>query len=558
MILTKLRLHGFKSFVDPTELVIAPGLTGVVGPNGCGKSNLLEALRWVMGETSAKSMRGSGMEDVIFAGASTRPARHFAEVSLTIDNSARRAPAAFNRHETLDIIRRITKDAGSAFKANGDDVRARDVRMLFADAATGAHSPALVRQGQISELINAKPTARRAILEDAAGIGGLYQRRHEAELKLNAAEANLARVADVLEQLDVQLGSLARQARQAARYREIATALRQAEASFLWLRWREADEARIESERALVAAVGTVSAAERHALAAEKARQAAEAVIRPKRDEEITAAAILQRLQVEKDRLSERETEARGALERLTSRIAQIESDLDRETRLQTDAAEVIERLLAEEEALITARDGHDDEAKAADEAAREAGERLQVAEVEADRLTGEAARLAAASQAAAKRHAETQGATSRARRNADEATGAMEALDAKLAEAETLRDTSAEKAEAAKEAAEEAEEALDFAESARGEAQTIEAETRAAASAAAGELSALRAETQSLERILSRSEGVKGALLDQITAEKGYEAALGAALGEDLKAPLATDGSGWAELPPGGGDKRA
>ncbi|MEO0361614.1 MAG: AAA family ATPase, partial [Pseudomonadota bacterium] len=198
MIFTKLRLHGFKSFVDPTELLIAPGLTGVVGPNGCGKSNLLEALRWVMGETSAKSMRGAGMEDVIFAGAASRPARSFAEVSLSIDNSERRAPAAFNKADALDVVRRITRDAGSAFKANGDDVRARDVRMLFADASTGAHSPALVRQGQISELINAKPKARRAILEDAAGIGGLYQRRHEAELKLNAAEGNLARVDDVI------------------------------------------------------------------------------------------------------------------------------------------------------------------------------------------------------------------------------------------------------------------------------------------------------------------------------------------------------------------------
>ena len=168
MLFTKLRLQGFKSFVDPTELVIAPGLTGVVGPNGCGKSNLLEALRWVMGETSPKSMRGSGMEDVIFAGAATRSARNFAEVTLSIDNTDRLAPAAFNKTDALDIIRRITRDAGSAFKVNGDDVRARDVRMLFADASTGAHSPALVRQGQISELINAKPKARRAILEDAA------------------------------------------------------------------------------------------------------------------------------------------------------------------------------------------------------------------------------------------------------------------------------------------------------------------------------------------------------------------------------------------------------
>ena len=214
---TKLRLNGFKSFVDPTDLVIADGLTGVVGPNGCGKSNLLEALRWVMGENRPTAMRGDGMEDVIFAGASTRPARNFAEVALFLDNSDRLAPAGFNESDALEITRRITRDAGSAYKVNTKDVRARDVQMLFADASTGAHSPALVRQGQISELINAKPKARRRILEEAAGISGLYQRRHEAELKLKGAETNLARVDDVIEQLASQLASLARQARQARR-----------------------------------------------------------------------------------------------------------------------------------------------------------------------------------------------------------------------------------------------------------------------------------------------------------------------------------------------------
>lgn len=177
---TRLRLNGFKSFVDPTDLVIADGLTGVVGPNGCGKSNLLEALRWVMGENRPKAMRGAGMEDVIFAGAASRPARNFAEVNLMIDNGDRLAPAGFNDSDSLEIVRRITRDAGSAYKVNTKDVRARDVSMLFADASTGAHSPALVRQGQISELINAKPKSRRRILEEAAGISGLYQRRHEA------------------------------------------------------------------------------------------------------------------------------------------------------------------------------------------------------------------------------------------------------------------------------------------------------------------------------------------------------------------------------------------
>ncbi|MGR3291866.1 MAG: AAA family ATPase, partial [Paracoccaceae bacterium] len=245
MRLTKLRLNGFKSFVDPTELIIADGLTGVVGPNGCGKSNILEALRWVMGENRPSAMRGDGMDDVIFAGAASRPARNFAEVSLHIDNTERRAPASFNTSDLLEINRRITRDAGSAFKVNSKDVRARDVQMLFADASTGAHSPALVRQGEISELINARPKARRRILEEAAGISGLYQRRHEAELKLSGAEVNITRIEDVVEQLAIQLAQLARQARQAARYRAIGEALRRAEGLLLYRRWKEADEARL-------------------------------------------------------------------------------------------------------------------------------------------------------------------------------------------------------------------------------------------------------------------------------------------------------------------------
>ena len=193
MKLTRLRIVGFKTFVEPTDFLIEPGLTGIVGPNGCGKSNLVEALRWVMGENSHKSMRASGMDDVIFSGSGGRPARNTAEVMLTIDNEARTAPAAFNGAEVLEISRRIEREEGSVYRVNGKEVRARDVQLLFADASTGAHSPALVRQGQIGELISAKPTARRALLEEAAGISGLHSRRHEAELRLKAAEQNLER-----------------------------------------------------------------------------------------------------------------------------------------------------------------------------------------------------------------------------------------------------------------------------------------------------------------------------------------------------------------------------
>ena len=252
MHINRLRLIGFKSFVEPTDLLIEKGLTGVVGPNGCGKSNLLEALRWVMGETSYKSMRAAAMDDVIFSGTNARPARNMAEVTIFLDNKDRKAPAEFNASETLDVTRRIEREAGSAYRINGKDVRARDVRILFEDAATGARSPALVRQGQIGEIVNAKPEQRRRILEDAAGIAGLHSRRHEAELRLKAAEGNLARLNDILGQLNSQIESLKRQARQARRYKELSSEIRRLDAVVLHLRWMEA-QGQVDAEEASLA-----------------------------------------------------------------------------------------------------------------------------------------------------------------------------------------------------------------------------------------------------------------------------------------------------------------
>ena len=236
----KLRLTGFKSFVEPTELHIEPGLTGIVGPNGCGKSNLLEALRWVMGENSYKSMRASGMEDVIFPGTTQRPSRNMAEVMVLMGNEDRTAPAQFNDNEHLEISRAIVRDAGSTYRVNGKEVRAKDVQLLFADASTGSRSPSLVRQGQIAEIINAKPQARRLILEEAAGITGLHTRRHDAELKLKAAEQNLSRLDDVTAQLESQLNSLKRQARQAQKYKIVSVEIRKLEAAGLFVAWRDA------------------------------------------------------------------------------------------------------------------------------------------------------------------------------------------------------------------------------------------------------------------------------------------------------------------------------
>src|SRR5258707_375664 len=236
----RLRLVGFKSFVEPTELAIEPGLTGIVGPNGCGKSNLVEALRWVMGEASAKRLRGDEMDDVIFAGSAGRPARNIAEVVLTLDNSARDAPFAHNEGPAIEVARRLTRGSGSSYRINGREVRARDVQLLFADAATGPHSGALVSQGRIGALIAAKPVERRLLLDEAAGTAGLHARRHEAELKLQAAETNLARLDDVIATLAAQIETLRKQAKQAQRYRRLGEQIRQLEARLLAVRWRVA------------------------------------------------------------------------------------------------------------------------------------------------------------------------------------------------------------------------------------------------------------------------------------------------------------------------------
>src|SRR6478736_6099372 len=259
MKLNKLRLLGFKSFVEPTDFQIEHGLTGVVGPNGCGKSNLVEALRWVMGETSHKSLRAAGMDDVIFAGTNTRPARNNAEVMLFLDNADRSAPAQFNEHESIEVSRRIERDKGSLYRLNGREVRARDVQILFADASTGARSPALVHQGRIGEIIQAKPEQRRRVLEEAAGVAGLHARRHEAELRLKAAETNLLRLEDVIGQLAAQMDGLKKQAKQAIRYRTVSVQVRKQEATLYHLRWTAAKAEVSEAEHAKDACVRVVA-----------------------------------------------------------------------------------------------------------------------------------------------------------------------------------------------------------------------------------------------------------------------------------------------------------
>ncbi len=548
---TKLRLLGFKSFVDPTELIISPGLTGVVGPNGCGKSNLLEALRWVMGENRAKAMRGGGMEDVIFAGAASRPARNYAEVTLTLDNSERLAPAGLNDQDKLEIVRRITRDAGSAYKTNGKEARARDVQMLFADASTGAHSPSLVRQGQISELINAKPKTRRRVLEEAAGISGLYQRRHEAELKLKGTETNLERIEDVLEQLDTQLKSLARQARQAARYREIATELRRAEGLLLYRRWREADQERQIAANALTEASKGAGAAQTQAAAQARARTNAEEKLPPLREEEAIAAAVVQRLVLERDSLNDQEARARQTIEDLRTRIEQLGRDMEREKGLNHDAGETMERLEWEKGALEKAHGGHGEKLDTAKDSAREAGTVLNEQEAGLDALTEDAARLSARHQAAQRRLEEAAHTVEKLSAETDHARASAATIEDELTQAGHALETAKVAQTAASAAALGAEKTLLKAEISRADAQIKDSEARADLSEADGEANALRAEVSALQRLIARDAGDGTQLLDAVRAEIGYEAALGAALADDLKAPeIGPDGiSGWAKI---------
>ena len=549
---TRLRLNGFKSFVDPTDLVIHDGLTGVVGPNGCGKSNLLEALRWVMGETRPTVMRGEAMDDVIFAGAASRGARAFAEVSLSIDNNERLAPSGFNDSDVIEVVRRITRDAGSAYRVNAREVRARDVQMLFADASTGAHSPSLVRQGQIAELINAKPKARRMILEEAAGISGLYQRRHEAELKLGAAEQNLLRVDDVVEQLAQQLASLLRQSRAAARYREIGTELRRVEGLLVYLRWREAEAQRAEAAAALAKASIAAAQAEMAARGAARAREAQEMALPPLREEEAVSGIILQRLLLQRDALGSQATEADARIADLQAQIARLEDDAAREESLNRDAQETLARLEWEQAQITKASEGNEARLAAAAAEAAEAAQVLHAREAELAEATEDAARLSARHHSAERLLTECRTGLARGEAEAIRAETAAAAADAALLRAQSdFANSDAARAKAA-ERASQAERALHQAETARAEVQDRESRARAARVAAEGEAGALRAQVAALARLVDREAGSGKQVLDRITVDKGYELALGAALADDLRNPEAApeSDSGWVGLP--------
>jgi chromosome segregation protein len=551
----RLRLTGFKSFVEPTELRIEPGLTGVVGPNGCGKSNLLEAIRWVMGESSPKSMRGGGMEDVIFAGTASRPARDFAEVALHCDTEGALVAGLSDGGDgdDLEVIRRIERGTGSAYRANGRDVRAKDVALIFADAATGAHSPALVSQGKIANVIAAKPTERRAMLEEAAGIAGLHVRRKDAEQKLRATETNLTRLSEITADMEARANALRRQARAAERYKKLSDDIRIAEGRLIYARWRDAAAAADQARRDSDAAEAAVKTAQ-HELETVSAVQTEVATrVGAARSDAQAQRDALAEATANQVRLLGEERAARQRLDDLAAQQARLADDRAREGEFAREAHGALTALDTETKRLAQDIAAHDAGKAALADANLASQARLRDAEVALAQ-----ARAKAASEAADRRIAVS------ARDSADAAVRRVASVKARvdaeiaaLGDSAALAATQAESvtaAEAAETAIAAAETALQNAEADREATAADLARVEAGLAEARTALAALDGEVATLERALAAGRRDEDRILDQLRVAPGYEAALAAALGDDLDA--GTDGGAARSW--GGAETRA
>jgi len=547
--LRRLKLSGFKSFVESSELRIEPGLTGIVGPNGCGKSNLLEAIRWVMGEGSPKSLRGGGMDDVIFAGTATRPPRDFAEVSILLERERGEDGGPIGESE---VTRRIERGAGSAYRLDGRDVRQKDVSLLFADAATGAHSPALVSQGKVGSIISAKPTERRLLLEEAAGISGLHARRKDAEQKLRATEANLTRLGEILSEQEQRAAALKRQARAAERYRQLSDKIRAAEARLVHARWVEADRAATVATQEAKAAEQDVGALQGALAESHQAQEQVGALLTQRRNElsqareQATALAHeLATMRARRDTVVRRLAE----LDRLDAALA---ADKEREEALRGDAETRIADLDAERAAIDHRLS--DDEAQAVrigrqladlETASRDAEAAL------ADLLTRQAAmraerRVAEAALESARAQVE------RTDQERAKLSAQLEALGSGSAEKDQ-RVEALKRADAAREAQAKAESSLEAAENERASAAERRDTAESTLAAARAALSAAKAEAQALERALQHGGG---SAIESLSADDGYERALAAALGEDADAAIGGEGPRrWAGSDPQTGD---
>ncbi|RWB07548.1 chromosome segregation protein SMC [Mesorhizobium sp.] len=552
---SRLRLLGFKSFVEPGEFVIERGLTGIVGPNGCGKSNLVEALRWVMGESSYKNMRASGMDDVIFSGSGTRPARNTAEVTLFLDNSDRSAPSAFNDADELQVSRRIEREAGSLYRINGKEARAKDVQLLFADQSTGARSPSMVGQGRIGELIQAKPQARRALLEEAAGISGLHTRRHEAELRLKAAEQNLERLDDVVGELESQIESLKRQARQASRFKNLSADIRKAEATLLHLRWTLAKTQEGEARSALAIATALVGDRAAAQMAAAREQGIGAHRLPELRDAEAAAAAAFQRLSIAKTQIEEEAGRIRARQLELDRRLQQLDGDIVREERMVRDNADILDRLAAEEAALNTENAGAADRDASTRAAVEQAASTLAANEAKLAGLTAERAEAAASRNQIERTLRDTAERRDRFARQLADVDRELSDIASRVA---GLADPAEKQllVEQALALLEETEAAAIAAEQAVAEARAAESAARPPVQDAKAELARIETEARTLAKIVNAASGdLFPSVLEQISVERGYETALGAALGEDLDVPLDRSAPvhwGQSEVQPG------
>jgi len=373
----KIQLNGFKSFAEKTDFLIEEGLTGIVGPNGCGKSNIVESLRWCMGETSAKSMRGSGMEDVIFSGTSNKPSKNIAEVLITLDNQNKDGPNQYNNLDHIEIRRKIEKDKGSKFYINNKEVRAKDAQMFFADLSTGAHSPSLISQGRIGALVTAKPVDRRAVLEEAAGIAGLHVRRHEAELRLDAAENNLKRADELRKQQEKQLANLQKQAEEATKYKVISEEIKKIEAGLYYLRLKDIDhEMKLENE-INSEAEDEVGGFNMQINNIENLIKNETTKVSPLREKNIENLSKLQRLNLELKSLDEESDRTKKEIENIKNSLKTIEEDIDREKSIIIDANSNEKRLREEKNELIEIDSKYYETEKKSDEDLAKAVEKL-------------------------------------------------------------------------------------------------------------------------------------------------------------------------------------
>ncbi|MEO1747059.1 MAG: chromosome segregation SMC family protein, partial [Pseudomonadota bacterium] len=535
----KLRLLGFKSFVEPTEFIIEKGLTGVVGPNGCGKSNLVEALRWVMGESSYKNMRASGMDDVIFSGSATRPSRNMAEVALFLDNKDRTAPASFNDAESLQVARRIEREAGSAYKINGKDARAKDVQLLFADQSTGARSPSMVGQGRIGELIQAKPQARRALLEEAAGISGLHSRRHEAELRLRAAETNLERLDDVVAELESQIESLKRQARQANRFKTLSRDIRSAEAILLHLKWAQAKEAEGEAQSVLSNATASVASSAQLQMQAAKDQAAAQHHLPPLRQKEAEAAAVLQRLTIAREQIDAETRRIEARRKEYEERIAQLARDIEREETMRAENANFLDALEKEELQLKDAESGSAERTSQLEKARDESAATLATSETALAEITELRAETLALRSQLERRIREASERKARLEAQHEANSSDMSDVVAQIAQ---LPDPEAKASvlSVAEENIHKAEALVRNAEAAVTDARDAEVQLRPVLSQARDVLGALEAEARTIAKLLNvEAADLFAPIVESFKVTKGYETALGAALGDDLEVPL-------------------